>query len=1196
MKTGGGFRLSTLVVVALLWSLNAMAQGVSYTQFFAGPSTPVLTGGGAGAWDEFVREKVVVIEESGAFRMWYVGHAAGGQASSKVGYATSPDGITWTRHPGNPIISRPSQDQDISVLKVAPNNYVMYVEVNNDHIDLFTSTDGIAWTEYAGNPVRTVAASPVVWHEASDWFMLYEHMAGERLEIYLATSPDGRTWTDSPSNPVLSQSAFCVPDSVVKDGDTYHLYYHEGDGGSWHATSTTLTTWTNKTRVLTAYTSQYVFRRANGQLWSYVWVDSSTPVYYLRYGRPVVYPLAWPLDEGTGQQVEDATAQGFRGTLVGGPTWATGMNGSALTFDGVDDHVRIDFRGQLSSFTVAAWTRGQAAPGSGPSSGPVHRNAAFQINWDHPDPAFRGAVALSVGGNWYSASFGPLQANTWYHLTGTYDGETLCAYTNGVLVACNTRPSGPPIVDDTALTLGRHALAESFFRGSVDDVRLYDRALAAEEVAALTHFDATPPTAPAALTAQSVGQVVNLSWTAASDPESGIGGYRIYRGTASGAGKSQLAQVAGSALAYSDASTLPNTTYYYQVAALNGVGDAGPLSNEAAASTLNLPPAAPTGLTATAGNNQVALDWADNVDADLAGYRVYRATTAGGAYSLLTPTPVTASAYTDATAANGTTYRYVVTALDQVGLESAQSSEVSATPRAVVPGLEAYWALDENTGTRANDSSGHGYTGTLVGGAAWRAGVMGSAVDFDGVDDVVITTFDANLPAWTVSAWVRSPAAPAAASASGPVQREANFQMNWNHPDAAFRGAMALQVGGGWYAASFGALEPNVWYLLTGTYDGETLRAYTNGVLVSANAAPSGAAAAEALPLVLGRHARRTTQFFAGSVDDVRVWSRALAASEIQALAAFDQTPPTAPGALTASVSGTTVTLQWTAAADPESGVGRYRVYRAVGTGAAKTLLAEVAGNTLAYADAATLPSTTYSYEVAAVNASGLEGPRSPEAVAVTAASDGLLAGLEGHWRFDEGSGTVAADTSGQGFNGTLSGGPTWSTGILGAALSYDGVNDVVTTTYVRNLARWSVSAWVRSPLAPGSAAGSGPVHREANFQINWNHPDAPFRGAAALRVSGQWHAASFGPLSPNTWYHLVATYDGETLRAYKNGVLVSSNTRPSGAPDSESRPLVFGRHTRPQGAYFSGSVDDIRLWNRVLTATEVETLFGLRQ
>jgi len=91
------------------------------------------------------------------------------------------------------------------------------------------------------------------------------------------------------------------------------------------------------------------------------------------------------------------------------------------------------------------------------------------------------------------------------------------------------------------------------------------------------------------------------------------------------------------------------------------------------------PPAAPTGLTATAGNATVALDWANNTESDLAGYTVLRSTTSGGGYAALA-SGLTVSAYTDNSVTNGTTYFYVVRAYDVTGNVSGNSSQASATP------------------------------------------------------------------------------------------------------------------------------------------------------------------------------------------------------------------------------------------------------------------------------------------------------------------------------------------------------------------------------------------------------------------------------------------------------------------------------------------------------------------------------------
>jgi len=198
--------------------------------------------------------------------------------------------------------------------------------------------------------------------------------------------------------------------------------------------------------------------------------------------------------------------------------------------------------------------------------------------------------------------------------------------------------------------------------------------------------------------------------------------------------------------------------------------------------------------------------------------------------------------------------------------------------------------------------------------------------------------------------------------------------------------------------------------------------------------------------------------------------------------------------------------------------------------------------------------------------------------------------GLVGWWKLDEHSGNIATDSSGNGNHGFLRGDTQWVSGKIGNAVEFDGDGDYVDTGYATDLPVWTVCAWVKSPSAPSSNSASGPVHRERNYQLNWNHQDPTFRGAAALNVGGIWHAASFGRLDADTWYHLAATYNRQTLKSYKNGVLITSNSLPSGDPYPERGTLKFGSHSI-YVAYFTGTVDDVHVYEKALTAEEINEI-----
>src|SRR5450432_265899 len=157
--------------------------------------------------------------------------------------------------------------------------------------------------------------------------------------------------------------------------------------------------------------------------------------------------------------------------------------------------------------------------------------------------------------------------------------------------------------------------------------------------------NATPtlaiPAVPTGLTATPSDKQVSLTWTAST----GATSYNVKRSTASG---SEVTINSPTSASYIDSTVSNGTKYYYKVSAVNPAGESANSSEVNA--TPNVIPAAPTGLTATAGNTQVMLAWVASTGA--AGYNVYRGTASGGPYSKIS-SPTTTS-YTDSTAANGT--------------------------------------------------------------------------------------------------------------------------------------------------------------------------------------------------------------------------------------------------------------------------------------------------------------------------------------------------------------------------------------------------------------------------------------------------------------------------------------------------------------------------------------------------------------
>jgi probable HAF family extracellular repeat protein len=192
--------------------------------------------------------------------------------------------------------------------------------------------------------------------------------------------------------------------------------------------------------------------------------------------------------------------------------------------------------------------------------------------------------------------------------------------------------------------------------------------------ASATPMPPPPPPAPTGLTATAEDRQVRLTWNASA----GADYYLVKRATSSG-GPYTTAYYSGGT-SYTDQDVTNGTTYYYVVTAVNRGGES-PGSNEARATpTGPPPPAAPTGLTATAGKKKVTLKWAQSTSSGVMQNRIYRSTTSGGPYSLRAAISAGTS-FSDTRLTPGATYYYVVTAVNSSGKESAYSNQASARPR-----------------------------------------------------------------------------------------------------------------------------------------------------------------------------------------------------------------------------------------------------------------------------------------------------------------------------------------------------------------------------------------------------------------------------------------------------------------------------------------------------------------------------------
>ncbi|NUP88896.1 MAG: family 10 glycosylhydrolase [Candidatus Sumerlaeia bacterium] len=241
-----------------------------------------------------------------------------------------------------------------------------------------------------------------------------------------------------------------------------------------------------------------------------------------------------------------------------------------------------------------------------------------------------------------------------------------------------------------------------------------------------TVVDTIAPAAPAGLAVTSAANgSVGLDWN--NNSEGDLAGYNVYRSATSGGPYTKINGSLVTASAYTDNTVANGQTYHYVVRAVDTATNESGNSAQVSATVVDtVAPAPPAGLTRVLGNGRIALDWANSPEGDLAGYNVYRSTASGGPYTKINSAPLTVSAHIDHPVTNGTTYHYVVRAVDTSSNESGNSSQVSGAPSSALPHRIEAEHYD-------NGGQGVGYSDSDAGnsGGAFR----GDNVDIEATSD-----------------------------------------------------------------------------------------------------------------------------------------------------------------------------------------------------------------------------------------------------------------------------------------------------------------------------------------------------------------------------------------------------------------------------------------------------------------------------
>lgn len=222
-----------------------------------------------------------------------------------------------------------------------------------------------------------------------------------------------------------------------------------------------------------------------------------------------------------------------------------------------------------------------------------------------------------------------------------------------------------------------------------------------------------------------------------------------------------------------------------------------------------------------------------------------------------------------------------------------------------------------------------------------------------------------------------------------------------------------------------------------------------------------------------------------------------------------------------------------------------------------------------------------------------------PDGMEVAAGTDPLnssshpdvTTGLVGWWKFDEGSGTLTADSTTNGDTGTLSGSPAWVTGIHSNALQFDGVDDYVvcgaggssSPLAVTNL---TIAFWAYVTNTVQDVALVDRFNSSLGYSVNWQ---SPYNRVILILPNIPIVPISLDDVASNVWNHFAFTYDGSNVDCYLNGHLYNSGSY-TNAIGSSIYSLYLAMATWG-GDNFQGKLDDVRIYNRALGAGDVTAL-----
>ena len=559
----------------------------------------------------------------------------------------------------------------------------------------------------------------------------------------------------------------------------------------------------------------------------------------------------------------------------------------------------------------------------------------------------------------------------------------------------------------------------------------------------------------------------------------------------------------------------------------------------------------------------------------------------------------------------GKRYHYQVNVEDSSGNRKTNSDltfTIDSSSNMTKESLVAHWPMNRGSGTTIADRSGNRYTGKLINGAHL---IIGEGVKFDGVNDYFEAgKINVGGNAMTLSAWFwsddlsncKARDCRIISKATGSSEQAHYFMVSTIKVGSKTRLRFRLKTNGrtSTLVANSGNIVKNEWVNVAASYDGKTMRLYKDGVEVGSKAKQGSITTnSKSTVWIGGNPPSATSRPWKGHIGDVRIYSYAMTGAKISELANSENTlemDKTAPKISNVQVAVTdkTAAISWNTNESSDS-VTKYGLTNRYGSNITNGLLVTNHKITLKNLEAG----KQYHYQIISKDSNKNIGSTKDLVFTTESATD---EGLVAHWLMETKTGSTIADMSGNGHAGKLMNGARL---ITGEGVKLDGIDDYLNVGNLNVAGKAiSLSAWFwaddlsncRSRDCRILSKATGATEQNHYFMVSTIKVGSKTRLRFRLKTNGRTSTliAASGDISNNKWVHVVAIYDGQTMRLYKDGVEVGSKAKRGSITTNSKTPVwIGGNPSSATSRPWKGHIGDIRVYSYPLTNTEILNLSG---